>query len=193
MNSMSNPVFNINSIVLKSRTVGPHNRMAIFFQGCNVNCEGCSNQELIPFEKKHLISLSKLKSIMEKAREDYEIEGITLLGGEPTLQNGWWKLCEATQSLGLGVILYTGKQINSIDKSFLKDVDLAIDGPFMINKLDENRRGIGSTNQHIIHLSKRYSQSEKWFFETSREGEFSLNENNFTYTGDEILETNKPE
>lgn len=191
MNSQTDPVFNINSIVLKSRTVGPHSRLAIFFQGCNLSCEGCSNDELMPFEKKHLIHLSKLSDIFEKAKQDYAIEGITLLGGEPTLQKEWWKICSKAQTLGLGVILYTGKSIEAINKTQLKHVDLVIDGPFMLSKPDKKRRGIGSTNQKIIHLSARYRNSEKWFVANKREGEFSLRNDDIVYTGDEIINPKK--
>ncbi|MGL5951492.1 MAG: 4Fe-4S cluster-binding domain-containing protein, partial [Cetobacterium sp.] len=35
----------INKIIKFSNVDGPGNRMAIFFQGCNFNCEYCHNPE----------------------------------------------------------------------------------------------------------------------------------------------------
>ena len=37
----------INKIIKFSNVDGPGNRMAIFFQGCNFNCEYCHNPEKI--------------------------------------------------------------------------------------------------------------------------------------------------
>ena len=187
MSSLNEPVFNIDSIVLKSRTVGPHERLAIFFQGCDINCEGCSNQNLVPFRKKHMIPLSKLMIIITEAQRDHGIEGVTLLGGEPTLQKGLSELCSAIKSMDLGLILYTGKLMNETEKSILNQMDLVIDGPFLKHQMEHERRGIGSRNQRLILLSERYKNDISWFYESHREGEFSLSDNHVDYTGDEII------
>lgn len=187
MNSLNEPVFNLNSIVLKSRTAGPYERLVLWFQGCNIGCQGCSNQELTKFEKKHLLPLNNLITIIKEAKKTHSIEGVTLLGGEPTLQKGLRELCQAIQTLNLGVILYTGKQYATLDKMILKYVDLVIDGPFLANRIDTERKGVGSTNQKVIPLSKRYEDDIGWFYACKSEGEFSLNEDDLEYTGDEII------
>ncbi|WP_339021172.1 4Fe-4S cluster-binding domain-containing protein [Spiroplasma endosymbiont of Atherix ibis] len=42
---------NIGKFLMNSEIEGPGIRFVIWFQGCNIGCRGCSNQELLPLEK----------------------------------------------------------------------------------------------------------------------------------------------
>ena len=94
---------------LCTEALGPYKRMSIWFQGCNLGCKDCCNPELQPFEKRHILSLQDLTRIATDAKDRYGIEGVTLIGGEPTLQQNLNHLAHAFQNLGLGIILFTGK------------------------------------------------------------------------------------
>ena len=65
---------------------GPFKRCCIWFQGCNIHCKGCCNFELQELKPNHIVSMQKLINIVSEAKKEYDIEGITLSGGEPSLQ-----------------------------------------------------------------------------------------------------------
>lgn len=160
---MSNdPIFNIASIDLCTGALGPYKRMSIWFQGCNLGCEGCCNPELQPFEPRHMMRLSSLVDIAKRAVKDNGIEGVTFIGGEPTLQCNLHLLAEALDDMGLGIILFTGRRCEDLEPDLLEYVDLVIDGRFDINDRDLERNLVGSRNQRIIELTDRYKGND-WF------------------------------
>src|SRR4051794_9277821 len=63
---------------------GPGKRFAVWFQGCPLRCPGCCNPEFLPFKGGHTKSLREMADAFRQARDEGGIEGITLLGGEPT-------------------------------------------------------------------------------------------------------------
>ena len=60
--------------------------MAIWFQGCEINCDNCCNPQLQELKTVHIVSIETLINIAQESKLNNGIEGITLLGGEPTLQ-----------------------------------------------------------------------------------------------------------
>ena len=84
--------FNIATINQNTKAEGPFSRMAIWFQGCNIRCIECCNMDLWNFVPKHILSIEEIVDIAKEAKEKYSIEGITYLGGEPTLQKNLDKL-----------------------------------------------------------------------------------------------------
>ncbi len=166
---MNNIKFNIAKLITCTETEGPHKRLAIWFQGCNLECQGCFNPDLIPLKVANIISINKLLEIVLDSKEKYSIEGITLLGGEPTMQNHLNVLCEKIQEMGLGIILFTGKLYEELDKDLIKHIDMIIDGPFVFEKLEKKRKIIGSTNQKIINVSERYVNDINWFYDYNKD------------------------
>ncbi len=155
--------FNIAYINQCTQSEGIGKRMAIWFQGCNINCVGCCNKKLQTFEPKHIIEFDSLKAIISEANSLYEIEGVTLLGGEPIMQQGLSELCKYIQSIDLSVILFTGMQYEDLTSELLENIDIVIDGKFEIDKIDASRNMIGSTNQRIICVSEKYKDKLDWF------------------------------
>lgn len=163
MNS-DNIKFNVAYIKLSTKTEGPFNRCCIWFQGCNINCKGCCNRDLQELVPKHIVSLEKLVEIVQEAQRDFDIEGITLSGGEPSLQQGLLKFNNKIRQLGLGIIMFSGKSADCLDKELVDSVDLLIDGPFVEEQIDENRLLLGSKNKNLIFVSDRYKSEEKYFY-----------------------------
>lgn len=150
-----------------------------------MKCKGCCNAELQEIMPKNIVPFEQLQDIIFKAKNQYAIEGVTLLGGEPTLQKGLAELCKYIHSIDLTVILFTGKLYENLSKNILSHIDLLVDGKFEIDKLDDKRNMVGSTNQRIICTSDKYKDKLDWF--TSRrikQVELNFNNNNLFINGD---------
>lgn len=162
-NLISQIKFNIAYIKLSTKTEGPYNRCCIWFQGCNIHCSGCCNKELQALTPKNIVSLDQLLSIIKEAKEKYNIEGVTLSGGEPTLQVGLSKLNTEIHNFGLGIILFSGKLKEQINSELINSIDLLIDGPYVESKKDTKRVLIGSINKNITFITNRYKQEAEYF------------------------------
>ena len=179
--------FNIACINQCTEAEGPGKRFAIWFQGCDKKCAGCCNPELFEVKPAHILSLDEVLKIIVDAKDNFKIEGVTYLGGEPTLQNGLLKLSKEIKKLGLGVILLTGNKFESLDIDLISAVDLIIDGQFEIDKPDNDRNLIGSTNQNIIFITERYKNFKNWFYDyRPKRIEINIGTELFL-TGDKVL------
>lgn len=159
--------FNVASINCCTEVEGPHKRLTVWFQGCNIHCKGCCNPDFQPIIPKHIMSLNQLIKIIEEARDKFGIEGVTYSGGEPTLQQNLPQLTDGIHNLGLGVISFTGRRFEDV-KDILCGCDVVIDGAYIEEKRDTKRRILGSTNQRIICLTDRYPDCESWFADSSQ-------------------------
>lgn len=155
--------FNVAYIKLCTKAEGPYKRCCIWFQGCNLHCKGCCNVELQPFVAKHIVTLEELVNIVKEAKENFDIEGITLSGGEPSLQNGLAEFNKEIHKLNLGIIMFSGKDKNLLNEDLINSVDLLIDGPFIESKLDTNRILLGSTNKNLSFITDRYLNEKAYF------------------------------
>jgi len=183
------PNFNIACINQCTESEGPGKRLAIWFQGCDKQCEGCCNPQLFDIKPVHIISLGALLHIIAEAKERFGIEGVSFLGGEPVLQQGLSGLSKKIKAMGLGVILFTGKMLEELDGQLKVSVDLIIDGGFESDKPDNKRNLIGSVNQRLIFITDRYRAFEEWFF-TPRPKRIEINtsgELGLFITGDKIM------
>lgn len=155
--------FNIAFIKLLTKTEGPFKRCCIWFQGCNINCPGCCNKDLQSILPKHILDEEELLDIIKKAKEKFNIEGITLSGGEPSLQKGLKDFNEKVHKLGLGIIMFSGKYKKDLPNELVESVDLLIDGPFVENKFDTKRILLGSENKKLSFITERYKKQIDYF------------------------------
>lgn len=155
--------FNVAYIKLCTKTEGPYKRCCIWFQGCNINCRGCCNKNLQPLVPNHIVILTELIDIVKDAKNRFDIEGITLSGGEPSLQTGLKYFNNEIHKLGLGIIMFSGKSKTYLDKSLVESVDLLIDGPFIEEQLDDKRVLLGSKNKELSFITDRYKKEEGYF------------------------------
>lgn len=137
---------------------GPGKRFVIWTQGCSIRCPGCWNNDMWSFDKRNLISVKKLFKIIT-AQSD--IEGITLLGGEPLDQyDDVLALLRLCKTSALSVMLFTGYETAEMQQAgrsaIFEYVDILISGPYQKDKRTLNAQWIGSTNQVIHFLSDRY-------------------------------------
>lgn len=159
--------FNVAYIKLLTKVEGPFNRCCIWFQGCNIKCKGCCNKDLQPLIPRHIVTLEELLNIVKEAKNKFDIEGITLSGGEPSLQNSLYLFNNEVHKLGLGIIMFSGNDKTSLSEELVQSVDLLIDGPFIENKFDEKRVLLGSTNKNLSFITNRYIKSRNYFNNTT--------------------------
>lgn len=156
--------FNVAYIKLSTKTEGPFNRCAIWFQGCNINCEGCCNFSLQPIVSKNIVNLNDLVKIVLEAKDKYDIEGVTLTGGEPTIQKNLDVFCKRLHEINMGIILFTGLDFEKIPNSIKENVDLILAGPYMRTCNDTKRLLLGSKNKTINNITKRYEKQLDYFY-----------------------------
>jgi anaerobic ribonucleoside-triphosphate reductase activating protein len=153
----------IAQIIPCTEAEGPGRRFAVWFQGCPLRCPGCCNPEFLPFKGGEAVSLGTMFERVEAATKQ-GIEGITLLGGEPFAHAGGASLlAEQVRGIGLSVMVFTGYTLEELQKRddptirvLLEQTDLLVDGPYLKDSPDTQRRWIGSTNQRIHFLTDRY-------------------------------------
>lgn len=151
----------IHSYVSNSQVDGPYERFVIWVQGCTIRCPHCCNKHMWKPGYGYLISIETLYNLIKQSKN---IEGITLLGGEPFDQaKTVSQLAFKIQSLGLGVVVFTGYTYEYLSEvhepgyqALLEHTDLLIDGPFDPEYKTELLPWVGSSNQRYIHFSDRY-------------------------------------
>jgi anaerobic ribonucleoside-triphosphate reductase activating protein len=164
LNHVTNTTLQIAQIVPFTEAEGPGKRFALWFQGCPLRCPGCCNPEFIPFEGGDARTLESVLAELDQARAQYEIEGITLLGGEPLAHaEHSAALAKAAWERGLTVMVFSGHTLAEAKakndphiNEVLAHTDILVDGPYMREQPDSSRRWIGSTNQQIHFLTPRY-------------------------------------
>ena len=177
------------SIVPSTEAEGPGRRFALWLQGCPLRCPGCCNPEMLPFESGRIATVDEIASQVLAARRDQQVEGITLLGGEPFAQAaGAAMLAEEVQAAGLSVMIFSGYTLDELRanadlaiRALLAATDILVDGPYMRHLPETRRRWIGSSNQQIHFLSGRYlADDPRWLLPNTLEirlidGELSVN------------------
>lgn len=132
-------------------------RTVIWFQGCLHNCKGCQNPETHDMNGGIVVDVDELKMKLKNLK--YQ-SGITLSGGDPFFQpKAALEIAKFAKSVGLNVWAYTGFTYEALlsDKSrldLLKNVDVLVDGKFMMDKKSLNCKFRGSTNQRLIDVKK---------------------------------------
>jgi anaerobic ribonucleoside-triphosphate reductase activating protein len=176
-------------IVPRTEAEGPGKRFALWFQGCPLRCPGCCNPEMLAFEGGELRAVDDILDEIRAACDHRDIEGVTLLGGEPLAHAaGAAALARECQALGLSIMVFTGytlEEARTLPDPHVADLlahtDLLVDGPYIREQPDTLRRWIGSTNQRIHFLTSRYRADAAYWREPNTleirfsDGELSIN------------------
>lgn len=168
----------IAQIVPCTEAEGPGRRFALWFQGCPLRCPGCCNPEMLPFTGGTTISLDDVLTQIDEAEQTHNIEGITLLGGEPLAHaSGAAALARAVHPRGLTVMVFSGYTLEEARclpdpavAELLALTDILVDGPYLREQPETRRRWIGSANQRIHFLSDRYDAADpRWLLPNTLE------------------------
>lgn len=142
---------------------GPGRRFALWVQGCTLRCRGCCNPELFDAVGGTEVAVPTL---LEQVAGAPGIEGVSILGGEPTEQVDLLDFCRGVQALGLTVMLYSGRTLEELQSShapLLGHLDLLVDGRYDATRPEPTRRWVGSENQVLHHLSTAYAADDPRF------------------------------
>lgn len=138
---------------------GPGFRLAVFTQGCPHACPGCHNPETHAFDGGRLESTDK---IVETMADNPLLDGLTLTGGDPFCQpEPCAQLAHEAKRLGLNVWAYSGWTYEQLLKKaeeeppirdLLSEIDVLVDGPFLLSQRTLELRFRGSKNQRLIDV-----------------------------------------
>ena len=153
------------TIVAATEAEGPGHRFAVWLQGCSIRCEGCCNPEMFDSRRGETMSPAELATKIPA-----NVEGVTLLGGEPFEQAGEAaEFVRLAKSRGLTCMVFSGYTLPEIkarsdSAALLDQVDLLVDGRYDRDqpepKPPEGRRWIGSANQIMHYLTSAYSADD---------------------------------
>ena len=151
---------NIAEILETSYIYGPGKRFVIWVQGCRIGCKGCWNTSMLSFEEKRIWNIDDLYGRIILVPE---IEGITILGGEPLHQSrSLVKLVRKLKAIDLTVMLYTGFEIPAVTDQDSLDLlslsDIVIAGPFVEELRSTSLKWRGSSNQEVMISNKAYQK-----------------------------------
>lgn len=134
-------------------------RTVIWTQGCPHNCLGCHNPSTHSFDDGKLIDIEDIKEELNILSGQ---DGITFSGGDPMCQPAaCYEIAKHAHKIGLNVWCYTGytyEALLNLGKTkpsiiqFLNEIDVLIDGKFILNEKSYDLKFKGSKNQRIINV-----------------------------------------
>lgn len=136
-------------------------RTVVWTQGCSHNCKGCHNGSTHDFNGGDLVEVDEVIDELSKIKGQ---DGITLSGGDPMFQaEACLEIAKAAHDMGLNVWCYTGftyEEVikNSKMKKLLEEVDVLIDGKFILEEKSYDIYFRGSRNQRVIDVPKSLEQ-----------------------------------
>lgn len=139
---------------------GPGMRFTLFVQGCPHNCEGCHNPQTHDFSGGKITDTDKL---FDEMTENPLISGITFSGGEPFCQPE--QLAELSARLKketkYNIMCYSGYTFEELSEKartnadiaeLMKNIDILVDGRFILAQKSYELKFKGSANQRVLDL-----------------------------------------
>jgi len=156
----------IAGIIKESIVDGSGIRMVVFAQGCKHKCPGCHNPETHSFDGGTLVTVD---SVLEQAKNNPLLDGITFSGGEPFEQaEAFAVLAREAKKMNLDIVTYTGYTYEYILENssrhrgwdaLLDETDILIDGRYESGKRNLLLKFRGSENQRIIDVKRTKAEN----------------------------------
>ncbi len=151
-------------------------RTALFVSGCSHHCEGCFNEETWNFDYGEPFTEKVEDEIIESLKPTY-IAGLTVLGGEPMEvrnQPAVWHLIERVRNEvpNKSIWVYSGYTYEELTDSnnprtrtdvtdnILDNIDILVDGEFVLDLKNISLKFRGSSNQRIIDMKATRESNE---------------------------------
>ena len=150
-------------------------RVSLFVSGCTHHCKGCFNEETWDFNYGKEDTSETQQEILNALSPDH-IAGLTLIGGEPFEPSNQRVLIELVREVkrlypDKNIWCYTGYTFESellsesrvrceVTDELLSNIDILVDGEFVLDKKNLMLKFRGSENQRII-LCKQSLKSGK--------------------------------
>jgi len=143
-------------------------RVSLFVSGCRNHCKGCFNEATWDFDYGEEFTPIQENEIIEACKKSY-ISGLTILGGEPMEEENQMALLPFIEKFkqecpDKNLWMYTGyvldkdlqegqrKFVPDVTNKILEQVDVLIDGPFILEEKDLTLPFRGSKNQRLLRL-----------------------------------------
>ena len=160
---------------------GPGIRFGVFMQGCSHHCKACHNPES---QNHNAGSFKTVGEIIEEFEKHKSCEGVTLSGGEPFDQSAAvCVLAKEFKKRNVNIWCYTGylfedllvmansdesknaskycnKEFADSINGLLCNIDVLVDGEFVLEKKSYDALYCGSTNQRLIDVPKSLHQNK---------------------------------
>lgn len=166
---------NLSGINYESFADGEGVRVSVFVSGCHRHCPGCFNKEAQDFCFGDSLTQDVYAEIFERLNKPY-ISGLTMLGGEPMDEEnveGTYQIVMLAKMLGKTVWVYSGYTIeelwlrmNSRIGDILRNTDVLVDSPFILEQRDTTLAFRGSSNQRIIDVQESLQAGEVVLYKT---------------------------
>ena len=151
-------MLNLAGVQTDSIVDGPGIRTTFFCQGCPHHCAGCHNPETWPFEGG---TPAETQALVELVTSNPLCRGVTFSGGEPFAQaEGFLELAKALKAKGYEVASYSGFTFEQLltgtpaQRQLLENIDVLIDGPFLLDQKSLEVPFRGSRNQRVLDVPK---------------------------------------
>ena len=145
-------------------------RVSLYVSGCRNHCKGCFNKETWDFNYGKLYTKDTEKEIFDELDKKY-ISGITFLGGEPMEPENQIIISQLIFKIrkiyknSKSIWIFSGYTLNELlnknnhtytkyTTSISDNIDILVDGKFIIEKKNISLRFRGSENQRIIDMNK---------------------------------------
>lgn len=142
-------------------------RAVVFVSGCPHHCPGCHNPQTQDYN--YGTEFNK-KEILERIINNPILKGVTLSGGEPLCKENIGELLDFVKDLkqekpDFNIWCYSGYTIEQLtareDKTtqeMLENIDVLVDGQFILEKKNPTLRFRGSDNQRIVDVKQTINE-----------------------------------
>lgn len=134
--------------------------VSLWMQGCPHHCKGCHNPEQWDFNGGKSIEIENLLNEIYEAITANNIQrNFSILGGEPLAQRNIENTLEILAKIKqkfptIKTYVWTGYTLEELlslyDKNIFNDIDILIDGRFILEERDITLKLRGSRNQRIL-------------------------------------------
>ena len=134
-------------------------RVVLWVSGCDHGCPGCQNPLTWDPEDGLEFDGSAKTEIYEQLDKSY-ISGVTITGGDPLYLGNRVTVAELIREIkgkypSKTIWLYTGYCWEDIESlPYIADVDVVVDGKFVLSEQDNTLYWKGSRNQRVIDVKK---------------------------------------
>lgn len=131
--------------------------VSVWTQGCPHHCKGCHNPESWSFSGGYEVDENEIiEKILQYLVENGVQRNLSILGGEPLcIENIDFTitlLAKAKEKYpSIKTFVWTGYRMEEFSKEILENIDVLIDGPFILEERDITLKLRGSKNQRILY------------------------------------------
>ena len=145
-------------------------RIIVWCQGCPIHCEGCHNKAIWNFDGGKEFTQKDINFILEEL-ENPIYDGITFLGGEPMADQNIEGFLDLSRQIrdkfdsNKTIWCYSGSTFEELikknrQKELIENIDVLVDGPFILKLRNISLRFRGSENQRLINVRESLKQNK---------------------------------